>query len=237
MTSSIVVVHPITVVCLFIMLYYHFIDENIHYTHLYTLSSALFIGSALLAAKGRRWQYIHVYVFFQAFLGTVAPILCTLTASISLDTLWAMSVAMLFIHLVFYGYNKQQELLYNAISLNTAIFAAVCLASTMATSRQGFVLVSLSAHLFALSGILLDKHMHYLTVPLAMATFVLCLGVSYLAAVFYGAVVVAVTTVCPLWLYHLQDLKNNIYGPWDEATVQSYVSEQEKLGGASTTRK
>ncbi len=47
--------------------------------------------------------------------------------------------------------------LYNAISLNAAIFAAVCLASTMMNPRQGFVLVSLSAQLFGLISTIVDK--------------------------------------------------------------------------------
>eukprot|EP00118_Oscarella_pearsei_P013773 m.113774 g.113774 ORF g.113774 m.113774 type:complete len:83 (+) comp37463_c0_seq4:551-799(+) len=30
----------------------------------------------------------------------------------------------------------------------------------------------------------------------------------------------AVSIVCPVWFYKLQSLKNNIHGPWDEATIQ-----------------
>lgn len=41
--------------------------------------------------------------------------------------------------------------IYNAISLNAAVFAAVCLASLMDTALEGFILVSISFQLFAFS--------------------------------------------------------------------------------------
>lgn len=39
--------------------------------------------------------------------------------------------------------------IYNAISLNAVVFAAVCLASTMNAAIEGFALVSISVHIFA----------------------------------------------------------------------------------------
>ena len=49
--------------------------------------------------------------------------------------------------------------------------------------------------------------MKYITITVVVATFGLCLDVSYVAAAAYLSVVMSITCIFPLWLYHLQDFK------------------------------
>ena len=111
----------------------------------------------------------------------------------------------------------------------------------MKTSAQGFALVSLSVHLFALPTVfnkvvwevvlwrvIVDsahcmllllalslslslQHSLCLTVPLVLGTIRLLMDVSYMATCLYIAVISAMVVFFPLWLYSLQDLKKLIF--------------------------
>merc|ERR1712080_733565 len=57
----------------------------------------------------------------------------------------------LFIHLVFHNYGLERAaVVSNALSLNDAIFASVCLASRLASSYDAFVLLTFSVVAFVL---------------------------------------------------------------------------------------
>ena len=49
-------------------------------------------------------------IVFILFLCAVSPILKTLTEAISTDTIWAMTVGMLSVHLVFHNYGPEQDM-------------------------------------------------------------------------------------------------------------------------------
>merc|ERR1719278_2543500 len=67
------------------------------------------------------------------------------------DTIHTTAGIMLFIHLVFHNYGLERAtVVSNALSLNAAIFASVCLASRLASSYDAFVLLTFSVVAFVL---------------------------------------------------------------------------------------
>lgn len=113
--------------------------------------------------------------------------------------------------------------IYNAISLNAVVFAAVCLASTMNAAIEGFALVSISVHIFAFaprfnkvlhsctnSLIECNSHLQHFSctnVVLVWLTTVLLITISLNAAVLFLTAILSILVVFPLWLYSLQSLK------------------------------
>lgn len=161
-------------------------------------------------------------IVFILFLCAVSPILKTLTEAISTDTIWAMTVGMLSVHLVFHNYGPEQDMVSNSISLNAAIFAAVCLASRLPTTFHVFSIVFFAVGLFALLPQMRKaQHPLVLTVTsVLITTYLLWWASLLLSLVLYTLTVLTITILAPAWLLKLQHLKNNIYGPWDEAVVQ-----------------
>lgn len=110
--------------------------------------------------------------------------------------------------------------MYNVISLNAAVFAAVCLASLMNTALDGFVIVSLSFAIFAFAP-KLHKVSNlcipcYLIVSLKNSlenaflvgiTLILLLTISPIALMMFLITNFLILIVFPLWLYILQGYK------------------------------
>ena len=92
---------------------------------------------ATLLGRGRRPRLRrvaadlkHVWVFC-AFGCALAPVLYKLTDTISTDTIHTASFVALFLHLLAHNYDTVKSGGYraDALSLNAALFASVCLAS------------------------------------------------------------------------------------------------------------
>ncbi|XP_014668768.1 PREDICTED: phosphatidylinositol N-acetylglucosaminyltransferase subunit C-like isoform X2 [Priapulus caudatus] len=93
---------------------------------------------------------IKAAITFLALAYGLAPILATLTESISTDTIYAMSTAMLLANLVLYDYGPSAAIVSGTVSFNAAMFASVCLASRLPTLWHTFATVTLSAEMFAM---------------------------------------------------------------------------------------
>jgi len=161
------------------------------------------------------------------FLLFLTPILRSLTATYSDDTILFLSIMCLMLHLLTHDYafiNNYRERFAGMASLNLAIFATVMLASRLETNRKVFSFVVFAMELFALLpvvGHLLRRH--YEEAALKYTGF-LCLTVvvslhfvSKVSSIGYAILTVAITFVCPLWLKYLQKYKAIIHGGWDEA--------------------
>jgi phosphatidylinositol glycan class C protein len=79
----------------------------------------------------------------------VSPILKTLTESISTDTVYAMVTLMILLHVIFFDYGIESAIVSPPISLNAALFGAVCLASRLSTI-SAFTLLIFAADIFVL---------------------------------------------------------------------------------------
>lgn len=167
-------------------------------------------------------------VLFMAFSFGLSPILRTLTDSISTDTIYAMTVFMLAMNLLMHDYGASGAIVSKAVSLNTAIFGSVCLASRLPSSWHAFVTVILAVQIFALFPLFREQLKTYfpgsqliMTWGLFGISFLSISVVSFLGGVFFILVQLALIFLCPYWLVSLQRYKNNIHGPWDEAVIST----------------
>lgn len=170
--------------------------------------------------RSRRNDFKHVMIFVSFGLG-LAPVLYKLTDTISTDTIHSTTTAMLFIHLALHDYGLQVAVVSRALSLNAALFAAVCLASRMKTSFDAFVLLSVAVELFVLFP-MVRKHLENISLltvtSIAAASSVAltaCLAISVSVMALIGLLIVIL--VCPMLFVHWQSFKTTIHGPWDEA--------------------
>ena len=84
----------------------------------------------------------------------LSPILQGLTVDISDDSLWALTILMFGLNLIFHNYNdfnKNDFIEFpDSLSINCAIFASVLLASRLNSTQDAFYLISFSCVLFGL---------------------------------------------------------------------------------------
>lgn len=157
---------------------------------------------------------ICVLVFGYIF----SPLLHTLTDSASTDTIFSFTGFVMFLHLVCFDYGITDFIVSRAISLNAAIFGAICLASRLSSSFHAFVLLTTSTIFFALGPILLNRFWApWWVAPGVLVCTYFLYQVSTPVLVTYILSVVFLNGFCPYAYYSQQKNKYNIYGPWDEA--------------------
>ncbi|XP_063238533.1 phosphatidylinositol N-acetylglucosaminyltransferase subunit C [Bacillus rossius redtenbacheri] len=160
-------------------------------------------------------------VIFLVFGYVLSPILHTLTDTISTDTIYAMAAFMMSVHVVFFDYGLSAAVVSSCLSLNAALFAAVCLVSRLASPFHAFVLLTCAVESFALLPLLLVQWRGSALVLVATValTVLALLSVSLIITVIFICAALFITVVCPLWFLQWQTHKDNIYGPWDEAII------------------
>lgn len=173
-----------------------------------------------------------------AFLLFLTPILQSLTAAYSDDTILFLSMVCLMLHLLTQDYayiNNYRERFSGMASLNLAIFATVMLASRLETNALVFAFVLFAMELFAalpLVGHHLRQNCEELvpkyTACLCFTAIVSLNFVSKVSSIGFGIFALAITFVCPLWLKYLQRYKAIIHGGWDEAIPGVRVRRQRK---------
>jgi phosphatidylinositol glycan class C protein len=229
--ESSVVAQEVTSVVLFVSLFCHL--ERSTWDPLSVLLGALVIAAGghvccyLGNVASDYWLLIRdglKGITFVILLFVLSPILESLTESISTDTIYAMTTGMFVAHLTFHNYGSAAAIVSGSVSLNAAVFGAICLSSRLPSTTHVFALMLCSLWLFAvlpkIRGRL--KEIHESCVPiLAAAMFlpgVAALGsISTAASVLYILSEVVIVIVCPWLFVRLQSSKNVIYGPWDEA--------------------
>ncbi|XP_064189611.1 phosphatidylinositol N-acetylglucosaminyltransferase subunit C isoform X3 [Anguilla rostrata] len=166
---------------------------------------------------------------FLAFTFGFSPVLKTLTESVSTDTVYAMSALMLLAHLVTFPYAQPSP--PGSLSLNAALFGSVCLASRLPGALHTFAMVTCALLVFALWPCLLHRLRDRAPRGFPWAAALVSLGgIGGLAsqspggAVLLALVQLALTLLCPLLLLWLQEHKDNIHGPWDEAEIHEDLS-------------
>jgi phosphatidylinositol glycan class C protein len=164
---------------------------------------------------------------FLALMG-LSPVLRTLTAATSSDSIWALSACLFLLNALLADYSSMkpvpQERLTSVLSMNAAISSSVVLASRLPDDLAVFALVLFAVQLFALFPIL--RHQLQVTPQVAQISFTLILCVlsfaltvplSVSVAYIYASISVTVTFVAPGVLVWAQKYKNEIRGPWDVA--------------------
>ncbi|XP_048376370.2 phosphatidylinositol N-acetylglucosaminyltransferase subunit C isoform X1 [Stegostoma tigrinum] len=240
--ESSVVIHQLSSVCVFVVLWWYMDQNRLSPHQLFTYGLLLSLFGYLTfdiidSGAGRhhsgrtRWADLKSTVVFVTFTYGFAPVLKTLTESISTDTIYAMSVFMLLGHLIFFDYGANAAIVSSTLSLNMAIFASVCLASRLPSSLHAFVTVTLAIEVFALWPMFQKKLKAitprcYLVVTIifTLAALLGVLMVSLTGAVLFALLLLAVSLLCPHYLIKLQSSKDNIHGPWDEAEIKDDLS-------------
>ncbi|KXZ42872.1 hypothetical protein GPECTOR_113g284 [Gonium pectorale] len=157
----------------------------------------------------------------------LSPLLRSLAGTVSTDSVVALAVAGLLLHLGLHDYgfvNVLTDRMSGALSLGSGVMAAVLLAGRMRREADVFAVVLLSLELFLLSPFA-RRHVAracptaHLALTAAMvggAAWLLALASPAAAAAFLAAVA-ALTFVAPAALVRAHRFKARISGPWDEA--------------------
>lgn len=209
----------------------------------YTLRSTLDENSLLfldigLLGSGFLILLLHYFLnisYFTTGLYVLAPIYQTLTRSISSDSIWALAVSLIILHLFLHDYSGstvrapgdlKNPSLTSCISLNASIVASVLIASRLPSRLHvfGIMLFSLQVFLFAPLVIYSIKkyslHLHLLfSFCLITVTLVYVYFLHQLFFILLASLLIFVTVVCPYWLIRIQEFKFEINGPWDEAKL------------------
>lgn len=191
------------------------------------------------------YHYALNVAFFVGGLYVLAPIYQTLTRSISSDSIWALIVFLLVIHLFLHDYFgstikfpasssdlnrnlpvENHSTLINNVSLNASIVASVLIASRLPSHLLVFALMLFSLELFLFSPLIshcLKRYSFKLYVCFSFMLLVVSLGLIFplhrLVFFLYAVLLVFIMIVCPYWLIKAQQYKFEIKGPWDEAKL------------------
>merc|ERR1712137_138601 len=189
------------------------------------------VGEMISSMKNRFLDSVHTLVLLLGVLAALSPVLATLTNSFSNDTIYALSIMLMSIHIVShdYGYVLGSSDNFQApVSLNAAIFASVLLGSRLPSTTHVFLLMFLAVLLFALFPIMrhhLKKKSTKAYLWLAVIMFLVCsvalMPISTILAIVFMLGNIFVTFGSPFWLIWIQKYKNEIKGPWDEAIPSS----------------
>ncbi|KAH9053962.1 phosphatidylinositol N-acetylglucosaminyltransferase [Lactarius deliciosus] len=181
------------------------------------------------SALGARMVKASLLIFLA--LIALAPILRTLTAPTSADSIWALAAALFLVHaaLADYTYSaspvqRERKRLTSVLSINAAISATVVLASRLHDDLAVFALMLFSVEAFALFPVL-RRRLQQLTPAPVQALVTGALGLAALVAPLPGlcaAVLVSVTFGAPAVLIWAQQYKHEIRGPWDAATPRGF---------------
>ncbi|XP_015119942.1 phosphatidylinositol N-acetylglucosaminyltransferase subunit C [Diachasma alloeum] len=165
---------------------------------------------------------IRTALIFLAFGYILSPVLKTLTETVSTDTIYAMTIFMFLIHLIFSKYGSPQVSLSDSLSITSSIFGSLMLASRLASPLHAFSLLTVAVQCFVLLPFLLSKIENKVVISILLtASTVYLLGIiSPTLTCVFVAVTIFVHVICPLWYIRWQKYKDNIYGPWDEAVIK-----------------
>ncbi|KAG6827363.1 hypothetical protein H0H92_012101 [Tricholoma furcatifolium] len=161
---------------------------------------------------------------------SLSPVLRTLTAATSSDSIWALSAILFILNILLADYRPQSSLgpiregLTSVLSMNAAISASVVLASRLTADLDVFALILFSVQAFALFPLLRQRLQAYsaivqifLTIGLAVLALVLTAPLSWTITWIYFITLFSITFLAPAFLVWAQKFKNEIRGPWDVA--------------------
>eukprot|EP00111_Clytia_hemisphaerica_P007043 TCONS_00020420-protein len=211
-------------VCVFINLENSRLDPE---TLILLVSCLLLVGFLVHHLLYQLHPDISSFLVVSILIFGFSPILKTLMKTISTDTIYAMTVFMFMCNMLFHDYGVDVAIVSKAISLNAGVFGAVCLSSRLQTTIHVYACVYFAVMLFAILPEVRKavKKFHRKAYILQTEGMVL-LAISMLNSINQAGALalfishVAITFLFPLWMIRLQALKNNIYGPWDEAMIE-----------------
>jgi phosphatidylinositol glycan class C protein len=232
--SASVVAQQFTVVCLFLTIYKYLLVDPKHLIAIGVVDAILIVvgGSVhfLMGDGGLQMtSSFYAALLFGIFLRIAAPVLRSLTLSISGDTVHALGITFATIHLVFHDYayiNSKSEVFSGTVSVNAAMFTAIILASRLDNIELVVVFLLLAVICFSLyPGIArIIKHKSLkLYILLTVAQWAVASAALYFldSALFaaYEVGMVCLWLAGPYMYFHMQVYKKAMHGPWDIAEI------------------
>lgn len=246
--DSISISQYVSIVSLVISVWTHTLNSKINeYTLLKLDICLLALGFSVLLLTSPHLS-LHFLVkyflnisFFICGLYVLAPVYHTLTRSISSDSIWALTVSLLVIHLFLHDYSGStirppgalnNPNLASNISLNASIVASVLIASRLPSRLHVFALMLFSLQIFLFAPLVMfciKKYSFGFHLGLSFVLVGVTLAVTYqLHRLFFGTLavlIVFISVLCPYWLIRIQEYKFEINGPWDEAKLCFDITE------------
>mmetsp|Transcript_6235 Transcript_6235/g.8173 ORF Transcript_6235/g.8173 Transcript_6235/m.8173 type:complete len:309 (-) Transcript_6235:156-1082(-) len=241
MLHSVVIIQQLTIVlCMFLLSFdvavaVAFLNEQkpVVSAGLISVLSAFFWYQSLFRNRTRQLGFSRKKLLYEATQGIICllvlmvftPILRTLTATYSTDTVYALVFFCATIHLYSFDYkyaNIVSTRLDCSLSLNSAFLMGLLLASRMEDSFQAFIYLLLCVGLV----LLIPHFLHTLRADsLIVSTLLNILALviidirlfRFASSLFYWhiASVCFIVFVCPFGLKKIQKYKRVIRGPWD----------------------
>ncbi|KAF8402693.1 hypothetical protein HHK36_010781 [Tetracentron sinense] len=242
MQDSVSISQYLCVVVLVVCVWTYTLGSTIDENSLLLLDAGL-LGSGflvlLLTAERLSLDLLSHYLlnisFFISGLYVLAPIYHTLTRSISSDSIWALTVSLLVVHLFLHDYSGStikppgalnNPTLTSNISLNASIVASVLIASRLPSRLQVFAIMLFSLQVFLFAPLVtycIKKYSFGLHLCFSFGLMAMTLWLVFtLHGLLFSlllSLLVFVTVVCPYWLIRMQEYKFEINGPWDEAKL------------------
>ncbi|KAH8830582.1 phosphatidylinositol N-acetylglucosaminyltransferase [Flagelloscypha sp. PMI_526] len=179
----------------------------------------------------RRVKTLKSSILIFLSLMSLAPVLRTLTAATSSDSIWALSAFLFLLNILLADYTPMDitdmEDIYrlsSVLSINAAVSSSVVLASRLSTDIGVFSLIFFSVQLFAMFPMLRRRLQAsppffplLFTAILFVTLIVLNLSLSTFTTLLYTATLTFVTFGAPAVVVWAQRYKNEIRGQWDVA--------------------
>jgi len=232
--ASTVITQQLCVVSVFVLSWWCMGNQVITAQVVSALSvSTAVLGYILYCAFHSNFQQLFhdliTSVLLLALTAYLSPILKTLTHTISTDTVYAMTVLALLAHLLFHEYSTKESVVASqAASLNSALFAAVCLASRLESTSHAFATVLQALVQFGFWPILrrelyvrYNYAFQYCTAVTIILLFFAWLGTQMFVAYTFCISCLMVSFCAPFLLVCMQGQKNTVHGPWDEAVIET----------------
>ncbi|KAJ6509554.1 phosphatidylinositol N-acetylglucosaminyltransferase subunit C [Mycena vitilis] len=197
-----------------------------------------YLSWELLDRTGADHEHLHAnrvkavkssILIFLALM-SLSPVLKTLTAATSSDSIWALAATLFGVNALLADYSmislggEVHERLTSVLSMNAAISASVVLASRLADDLAVFALILFSVQAFALFprlrhrlGLCPSALRLAFTFVLFFVSILITMSLSRTVTWIYSAVQLGVTFLAPAVLVWAQKFKNEIRGPWDVA--------------------
>ncbi len=214
-----IIVQQLSLVILFLSTFQNLSNSSMSASLLISINTILLLGFVRVL-----WKHLFSICIFVFLLLGLSPVLQTLTQAYSSDTIWALIVFLLLLHLFTQDYsfmNGYSTKMQAAISLNSILFVSVLFASQLPSYLHSFSIITFCIELFALFPIAKQQF----STSQTTITWILFFGSAiyswmstfYLLSLLYVTTSLMIAFIVPSWLIQVQrQYKNVMKGPWTE---------------------
>jgi phosphatidylinositol N-acetylglucosaminyltransferase subunit C len=251
--DTFVIVQQISFIVVFVYMFALIVSDKIALSTIFAIDVIVLVGGAIcFVALRQEVQHHHNVgvpdlstmlhygqqaILFSSVVVLLSPIFQTLTVSYTDDTIWALGITAMFMHLLLtdYAYLNAVKAKYEqGVGVNAATFGSILLASRIQSPMYGAALIGFGILCFNLSPIPRHFLKSYSVMAHVGATMLLigvtvgCLTQVPLLAALFGFCVITICFALPWCFVKLQSrYKNQINGPWDEAKPQNSLAAAE----------